>query len=222
MPSPPSNLKRNNLTPDFLWNSKARQYINAATGRFVSRETIRQELDQVIDASDAAMRALSQRLVDGKMDLAEWQTQMMQQIKTTHLAAGAMQRGGWQQMTQSDYGRVGQIVRREYAFLRDFAGQISNGTQKLDGSLVSRAGLYGQGGRTGYHRFWRMDMENSGFDQERSILNPAEHCQLCIEQAELGWQPIGQMIPIGSRTCLSNDRCDVEYKNTKTGETIRV
>jgi hypothetical protein len=221
MPTPP-NFKPNPLTPQYLWNERAAQYTNRKTGRFVSRQAIRDQLDKVIDASSQVMRAISQQLRDGDIGLAEWQIQMMQQIKTTHLAGGAMQRGGWQQMTQADFGRVGQIVRNEYAFLRDFAEQIASGEQKLDGTLTRRAGLYGQQGRPTYLAFWDSTAAQRGFDEERSILNPAEHCTECVSEAAKGFQPIGQMIPIGSRICRSNDRCDKEFRNSQTRETLRV
>jgi hypothetical protein len=221
MPTPP-NFKANPLTPDYLWNERAAQYINRATGRFVSRQVIRDQLDKVIDASSQVMRALSQQLRDGDISLAEWQGSMMQQIKTTHLAGGAMQRGGWQQMSQADFGRVGRIVRDEYGFLRDFANEIASGRQKLDGTLVRRSALYGQQGRPTYLAFWDNEATKRGFDEERSILQPAEHCTECVSEDAKDFQPIGDMIPIGRRICRSNDRCLKEYRNSQTRETLRV
>ncbi|KKM03780.1 hypothetical protein LCGC14_1771000 [marine sediment metagenome] len=221
MPTPP-NFKPNPLTPQYLWNERAAQYTNRKTGRFVSRQAIRDQLDKVIGASSQVMRAVSQQLRDGDIGLAEWQLEMMQQIKTTHLAGAAMQRGGWQQMTQADFGRVGQIVRNEYGFLRNFAEQIASGEQKLDGTLARRAGLYGQQGRPTYLTFWDSTAAQRGFDEERSILQPAEHCTECVSEAAKDFQPFGQMIPIGRRICRSRDKCLKEFRNSQTGETLRV
>lgn len=221
MPSPP-NIQSNPLLPQYLWNDKTAQYINARTGRFVPRSEIRAQLDKVIDASTEAMRGLSQQLRDGAINLADWQMGMMQQIKTTHLAGAAMQRGGWQQMTQADFGRVGRIVRAEYRFLGQFANEIASGKVKLDGRLLVRASQYGQAGRETYLTFWGLEGDKRGFDEERSILNPAEHCQDCIDQAAKGFQPRGQMIPIGRRQCRANDKCSVELRNSVTGEVIMV
>lgn len=221
MPTPP-NFKPNPLIPEYLWNERAAQYTNRKTGRFVSRQVIRDQLDLVIDASSEVMRAVSQQLRAGDISLAEWQTAMMQQVKTTHLASAAMQRGGWQQMSQADFGRVGRVVRTEYGFLRDFAEAIASGKQKLDGTLTRRAALYGQEGRPTYYTFWDSEMTRRGFDEERSILNPADHCNDCVNEEAKGFQPRGQMIPIGRRQCRSNDRCDVEFRNSQTEETLRV
>lgn len=221
MPNPP-NIRPNPLTPEYLWNEAAAQYIDKSTGRFVGRQVIRVQLDKVVDASGEAMRGLSQQLRDGAIDLADWQMGMMQQIKITHLAGAAMQRGGWQQMTQADFGRVGQIVRREYGFLRDFAEQIASGKQKLDGNVLRRSTQFGQAGRETYYQFWGLEGDRRGFDEERSILNPADHCSECVEQDAKGFQPRGQMVPIGQRICRKNCRCSQELRNSQTGETVRV
>lgn len=224
MPTPP-NIRPNPLTPQYLWNEATHNYIDRKTGDFVSRKVIRGQLDKVIDASSQIMRAISQQLRDGDISLAEWQLEMMQQIKTTHLAGGAMQRGGWQQMSQADFGRVGRIVRDEYGHLRDLAKLIASGEQKLDGTLVRRSALYGQQGRPTYLTFWDNTAAQRGFDEERSFLNPAEHCKECVSEDAKGFRKIGQkngMIPIGQRICRSNDRCGKEFRNSKTGETLGV
>ena len=221
MPTPP-NFKPNPLLPQYRWNVKAAQYADQATGRFVSRQLIRGQLEKVVDGSSQVMRALSQQLRDGNISLADWQLEMMQQIKTTHLAGAAMQKGGWQQMSQADFGRVGRIVRTEYEFLRNFAEQVASGKQKLDGSFTRRAAMYGQQGRPTYLTFWDSTASQRGFDEERSILQPAEHCTECISEDAKGFQPLGQMIPIGNRICRSNDKCVKEFRNSQTGEILRV
>jgi hypothetical protein len=221
MPTPP-DFKPQPLTPQYLWNEKALQYTNQRTGRFVSRSEITDQLFKVTKHSSDVMRAISQQLRDGDISLSDWQLQMMQEIKTTHLASAAMQRGGWQQMTQADFGRVGQIVRREYGFLRDFANGIESGEIPLDGRILQRASLYGQAGRETNIKFWSNTLSDRGFDEEKSTLNPAEHCTECVDEAAKGWQPMGQMIPIGRRRCRSNDRCDQWYRNSVTGEEIKV
>lgn len=221
MPTPP-DFKANPLTPRYLWDERTGQYFDRKTGQFVSLQVVRDQLDKVIDASSQAMRATSQQLRDGDIGLTEWQIQMMQLIAIIHLAGAAMQRGGWQQMTQADFGRVGQIVRNEYGFLRGRAEKIASGEQKLDGTLARRAGLYGQQARPTYLIFWDSTAAQRGFDEERSILQPAEHCTECVSEADKDFQPFGQMIPIGRRICKSSDRCLKEFRNSQTGETLRV
>jgi len=41
------------------------------------------------------------------------------------------------------------------------------------------------------------------------------NCNGCLEQAGLGWQPIGTLDEIGAEECGNNCRCEFEYRNSK-------
>jgi len=41
------------------------------------------------------------------------------------------------------------------------------------------------------------------------------NCNGCLEQAGLGWQPIGTLDEIGAEECGNNCRCEYEYRNSK-------
>ena len=206
-------------TTRYRWNEGAGRYIGSR-GRFVSGSAVRGALDEFVDGQATAMGNLTGMLRDGSISLADWQRAMMEQVKQTHLASVAAQRGGWAQLTQADYGRAGQRIRQQYEYLRNFAQEIADGTQPLDGRAVQRTRLYGQAGRNTYHLSERTDMERRGFDEERNILDPAaKHCQSCIDETARGWVSLGALVPIGERTCNMNDRCSVEYRNSATCET---
>ena len=207
--------------PTFRWNEAAGRYISPS-GRFVSVERIRGELDRFITGTTNLMEATSRRLVAGEISLAEWQGSMMVLTKEVNLAGAALESGGWYSMGPSEFGRAGQKIRGEYGFLNNFANEIADGTQRLDGTLVNRAKLYGEQGRVTYYDFARVTAEALGFTEERSRLQPAEHCELCVSEQARGWQPLGSIIKIGSRTCLSNCRCFMEYRKLDgTKATIR-
>ena len=109
-------------------------------GRFVASSTVRRELDRYLDNSDPA-KALAEALRGRQVSLADWEVAMRRHIKNTHLNAIAMERGGWGNMRPQDYGRAGQIVREQYAYLKNFRRQIAHGEQKLDGTLGVRSKL---------------------------------------------------------------------------------
>lgn len=223
MPNVP-NIQPDPLLPEYRWNQAAGRYIGP-DGRFVGQQTIRQELDRVLDSITDQMVSLSQQFRSGAIDGRQFQVSSMDLIKRTHLAAAALEKGGWNQLTQSDFGRVGQIVRQEYGYFNNLIRQIESGEQRLDGTLDSRMRLYGQAGRGTYHKFERESRAVQGYDEERSILHGRDHCSTstrpgCVEEAAKGWQPIGTIAPIGSRTCLSNCRCSMSYKNSRTGEIV--
>jgi hypothetical protein len=223
MPNVP-NIQPDPLLPDYRWNAAAGRYISS-NGRFLSQQTIRGELDKALDNVTDRLVLLAKDFRTGVIDGRTWQIESMSLIKQVHLLGGALEKGGWQNLTQSDFGRIGQIVRGEYAYYNNLIKQIESGQQRLDGTLDSRMRLYGQAGRGTYHKFEREDRFSQGYDEERSILHGRDNCSSskrpgCREEAAKGWQPIGTLAIIGSRTCLSNCRCSFSFRRSSTGETV--
>ena len=143
--------------------------------------------------------------------MSQWQLAMRDAIKDIHLASGSLARGGWKQMSQSDFGRVGNELRFQYAKLNQFARQISNGLP-LDGRFVRRAVLYAQAGRVSYTSALTQEMALRGMNEEKSVLAAADHCSECLSEAAKGWVEIGTLINIGERICKSNCRCHKEFR----------
>lgn len=200
------------LTPDYGWNEPASRYINLSTGRFVSRAFVAGELEKVIAASQTNIEGITQSLLDGNIGIPEWQLSMEREIKAIHTAAGATARGGWAQMSQSDWGFVGSQVKKQYQYLDKFAQDIASGKQPMNGRLMVRAKLYAQSGR-GTHEEMRRRMErNKGKREERRLLAPAEHCTDCVTEAAKGWQPIGTLRPIGASLCRTNCHCRFDFR----------
>lgn len=201
------------------WNDAAGRYIELRSGRFVSESTVRAIVDQTLDGFGARMVALTDSLRGGQLGLSAWQAGMAQEIKAAHLFAAAAARGGWSQLSPADYGRVGQRLRVQYAYLRNRALAIQNGTQRLDGSLIQRTRLYAGAARGTFHAVERVEVAARGFDQERNVLAPVENCPGCLAQTGRGWVALGELIPIGQRDCIANCRCTIFYRNSATGVT---
>lgn len=137
---------------------------------------------------------------------------MLREIKTVHVANAVTAKGGWVQMEQSDWGRVGQRIRVQYDYANKFASEIRYGKQKLDGRFLQRADMYGSAGRATFEAERRADREENGMTEERNRLHPAEHCSQCLEENTKGWVEIGTLVPIGERLCRVNDHCTLEYR----------
>lgn len=193
------------------WNAASARFYDRATGRYVSRDTMRLGLDDVLAAAEAEVRAASDQLRSGAIDLAEWQRVMRDVVKETMLDAEALARGGWEQLTPADFGRVGQAVRAQYAYLDGFTADIRSGLP-LDGRFLSRAAMYAKAARPFFHDEQAQLLADTGYTEERNVLHAAEHCGGCVDMTALGWVPIGTLIPIGERDCLGNDRCTVRYR----------
>lgn len=201
---------RRNVPPSFQWNAQALRYVGP-DGRFVSRIEVRKALDAALLKEQKNIVQLAKSLQRSKITLAQWQEEMRITTKSIHLYSAALGRGGFEQMSASDWGRIGPTIRNQYKYIDRFALQIENG-YTLDGRFLRRVELYAQSGRVTYHvQDGRMHKDN-GYEEERSILHAADHCDECVGEADAGWQPIGTMIPIGERQCLSRCACSVEYR----------
>lgn len=196
--------------PKLFFSPKDGRY-RKANGQLVSAAQVRAELDRSLLKTAQRTKMLGDDLRAGRMSLEAWRFEMRAAIKDANLRGAALAKGGWERMTQEDFGRVGQLIREEYKALEQWVEEIKTGLP-LDGRLRTRGQLYVQAGRATYHKVQEVEMARRGMEQERSVLHPADHCDECVAEADVGWRPVGEMIPIGSRTCGRNCRCTVEYK----------
>jgi hypothetical protein len=165
--------------------------------------------------------ALTQRMLDGKLSLSEWQIRMGTSLKESHIINMLIGRGGRGAATLSDYGRVGNILRwDEYRHLQMFAEEIKAGSLS-DAQILARVKMYANSTKKSYWIGRDGAMLDAGFTTERRILHPAEHCPDCIGYAEQGWMPIGTLPEPGEGSvCLSNCQCTKEYRRGLDGPNI--
>jgi hypothetical protein len=204
----------------FVWNEKAGRF-RAPNGRFLSSRQVRSMIDRTLAAHTRAVAQLTEQLRQRAVSLAEWERRMRAEIKGIHLYSAMAAKGGRSQMTAADNLAAGRAILRQYRFLRRFADQIASGKQRLDGTVVTRTRLYAQSGRGSFEATRQRAMRSRGFDEERNVLTDAEHCDgdgSCVEQTKRGWVPIGALIPLGGRRCVTNDKCFIQYRNSETGE----
>lgn len=208
-------IRRSGLTPAYQWDDRSQRYINTASKRFVSRDQVRAALDIALDRSKNEVARLSRELVNGRIGLADWQLNLSRELKNMHLASASLAKGGWAQMTQADFGRVGQRVRGEYVALARFGEQIKSGEQPFDGRFFDRLRQYTNAPRATYHAFEERGMSGAGRTEYKNILAAGEHCKgpnSCLEQTDRDWQPIGTLVPIGQRRCLNGCKCRFVYR----------
>lgn len=198
----------------YSYNPKALRYTK--NGRFVSAKEVRDAVDTVIDKEALHLQSIAQALVDRRINLPEWQIQTSAALKNLHVAMGLAAGGGLNNISASDLGFIASQIKEQYKYLRGLALQIKRGQQKLDASLVARAGSYAQAARGTYESVLQRRAKGAGLKQERSMLDSsADHCNPCVSEAGKGWVSIGSLIPIGQRSCLWNCRCYMTYR---TGE----
>ena len=84
------------------------------SGRFVSQREVRAAVDKMIAASGQRMRGLTEQFRQRALTLGEWEQAMRRELSTLHVAAATVAKGGRAEMSQSDYGRVGQLVQKQF------------------------------------------------------------------------------------------------------------
>lgn len=198
------------------WSERTGRYTNAR-GRFVTAAAVRADLDRALEESGRTIQRLAGQLQRREIDLISWELAMRQEVKAVQLYSAAMAKGGVAQLSSADLGRIGASVKRTYDRLDAFARQIEAGLP-LDGRFAMRTRMYAAEGRSVYEATRRREQERRGFTEARSVLHPADHCQVCVDEAAAGFRPAEDVIPIGSRTCLTNCRCTMQYRHPETGD----
>jgi hypothetical protein len=207
-------MGRRRLAPDvpITWDPVTARYRQG--GRFVARDTVLAIVDDRINRGiDLASDYLA-AVTDGGAPVEAWQTAMARELKRVHLHALASGKGGWDQLTQADYGRVGARLREQYAYLRNFAQEVADG-QLSEAQIRARMAMYSRSARTALFDGELAAKRAAGFTQKRRVLNPAEHCADCTSYAARGWVAIDDNslpMPGKDSECRTNCKCDLEYR----------
>lgn len=118
----------------YEYDEELNQYRDTKTGRFVARATVMGYVASLVQAGQNAGEVLSGLVSSQQLALADFRRMLKQELKDTYIQQFILGRGGRSSMTQSDWGVVGNLLRREYRALeRTFAsvdglseGQINN------------------------------------------------------------------------------------------------
>lgn len=198
--------------PPFRYD-RAAGFYRDARGRIVAPSTVRAYLDSALEQAGKRMDALANGLREGSIDLISWEVRMRREVKVVATYSGAAAKGGWAQMTESDFGRVGRYLQDQFKYLRGFMRDIASGKQAM-GGVNYRSSLYAAAGRPLYHRMEKAEKRVRGETQRRSIRYALDSCVGCTEAEHAGWRDIDDpAIPeIGDRQCVTRCKCEMEYR----------
>ena len=201
------------------------RYRDTATGRYISAQSVRRDVARLADtAGRDVARQLTTALKDGRIGLAEWQVGMARAVKNVNYAAVAAASGGVQNMTAVERGRAGAIIRKQYDYLRNFAKEIADGTQPLDGRALHRAEMYMDAAKGSFHEQKRAgfaDAHAGAVVMIRSHRHKRDSCRSCIG-LHGKWFKMGdpEYIPVGHRECNVNCGCTEEMGTLADDGTI--
>jgi hypothetical protein len=104
-------------------------------GRFLNEKSVQTLVDGRIDRLDSSLRRFTRMLADGAITLDQWQGSVREAIRAAHLQAAIIGHGGRSGMGSAEYGRVGQRLRQEYAYLQGFARDLLD--QRISGPMAA-------------------------------------------------------------------------------------
>ena len=123
------------------WDDRAKRYRDTATGRFITQHKAVTLRDYYIEAKKADVDGVTRRLLNHSTNLQQWTLDMRAQVKDTYINEYMLARGGRNNMTQSDWGRVGGMLKKQYQHLDNFARDIDAG-KVSGGQIRTRARMY--------------------------------------------------------------------------------
>lgn len=198
------------------YDTAARQFRSA--GELVSRAAVRAEIDKLTDFVKREAKTLSENLESGAIGLTDWHLAMRELLKSAHIIAASVGRGGIARMTQKDWGIVGAKIKWQYGFLQKTAISIEKG-KILKALVPGRAQKYASALHiTFYRAFGEAQAEGREVTGEQPILvkrelNAKESCDDCIEYAGMGFIPVDEMPSLGELECGDFCKCDLVFEN---------
>ncbi len=196
----------------FTWNPKVQRY-QLASGRFVKATAVKRATMQVIRQSQAEMRSLTQQLNRGELTIENWRARFASELKNVHVSNAMAGAGGMGNMTQSDYGRVGQELRFQYQRLNGFAAKLKAG-ELSEAQAEARAEMYVASGNKTFEAA-RRAKASEVFTEERNVLGATDkHCEGCLAETARGWVPIGMLMPPGERNCMALCKCRYAFRKS--------
>lgn len=184
-------------------------------GQYISAAAVRSLTERYIEQIKADISTVADKLIEGKISVTTWEETTARALKDLHANSYVLGRGGLAQMSQRDYGIIGQQLRSEYEYLRGFSQDILKG-ELSEAQLRDRLSLYIDAAYSSYERGRFESHQSNGFTWERRYRNSARSCTSCIVYAARGWQPLGSQPHIGEACeCGNKCRCHKEYSKDR-------
>lgn len=173
------------------FDERAGRWRDLRRGTFVSEETVRAEVARLAEAAQETQRTLTRQLYNGDISLAQWQRGVAAEQKDARLAQSMFARGGRDNMTPREWGRVGRQLRDDYGYLSGFAQDIADG-KVSEAEALRRIGMYGNATGSSYWQEWIRQQEGEGWNNLPALT---------------------QVPRDGKTDCLTNCKCDLDRRD---------
>jgi hypothetical protein len=193
----------------FTYDRRIARYRNRETGRLVAERDVIAAADGFRDFARGNIDRLTERFVEGDLDLPDWQRRVAAEARDARLVSAMAGRGGRNAMQPSDWGRVGGRLRYDLDRLNRFAIEIKAG-MLTPAQIKARARLYAKTAQQSYND-GRLAAGQEAQVNLEWIVGPTEHCGDCLRLngqvhsaeawAASGWQPQSSALECGGFNC---------------------
>lgn len=184
-----------------------------ADGKFASRVEVLQMVDREAQRQRVRMSGHARLMSQGKIDLAEFQTRVANDLKLSHLRMATIASGGKDGLTPRHYGVAGAELKRQYRYLMSFGQDLADG-KLTEKQAIARAAQYGESSRTAFFKAELVTREAEQWDQAKRLLDSqAQHCNSCLGHQRLDWVRLSEIVPPTTNCeCHSRCRCRIIYR----------
>jgi hypothetical protein len=125
----------------WTYDASVKLYRNTRTGRFLSVSQMLELRDEFSGAQLSYAEDMAAKLAAGEESIQSWLIDFRTQIKNVFIDEYILARGGRNAMTQSDWGKLGAMIKKQYEFAQNFAEQIAQG-EFTEAYIANRMGMY--------------------------------------------------------------------------------
>ena len=208
---------KNEESTNFTWNKKSQRYHYAngsKKGQFVRESQVEKLTQQAIKDHLALGDVVNDALFSGQIDVARWERQTAQLLRSLAVYQYALGVGGAKQMDWQDYSLINGQLNLEYQYLRRFSQDILRGDLS-EAQIQARIKMYYNKTNHFRERGRLEGHKRNGFLWERRVIAASHSCNDCISYASMGWAQIGTLPNPGENCqCKSNCRCIKYYSNS--------
>jgi hypothetical protein len=193
--------------PTYTYDRATGQY-RGSNGRFVSAAQIAQLVGDTQDNLRRTIGRLTTKLTTNQISIAQWQSRVLAELKTTHHQLALLGSGG---------GAVDEMVQRQAEKnaqqLSEFGQSISNGKYSI-AQIDNYAGNYANATKETFYTAQIDARVQSGIKTAKRVLDgQATHCDDCRRYAGLGYVSLEDLvIPTNDCACGYGCRCGVVYR----------
>lgn len=181
------------------------QWYDRTSGYAVPWWMVKSMLNEALDEARRISIELSSGIISGDVTKEKWAKKILELLKRLALLVIFLLENG-------ELGEKKILLER---FLQEQEAYLLNRVERMGAGFLSGIGMISKmyvNSVSAFFEFVHRENMKKVAMVERRVLGAAEHCVDCIRYAEMGWQPIGTLPPIGQQSaCMVNCKCHFEY-----------